>query len=207
MKNYLISAAAVICAAGFFPAAQADELNLYAEADVQIQTLQPVFKPEATIAVARLDGGRMIATPHVEVQDWDFLTRRTNTTFEQLGAGRYIQYIPEIPYGNIDTENKIDEIRLTAAGEGYDYVLIYGVGPDASWASFGGKTLLETGLSVHGDCASWEGARAKALLVDSRSGHVFGAVTADEIDYNIGQLADRVELLIKSLSGSQEADA
>lgn len=160
----------------------------------------PVLSKDASIAVARLDGGRMIPTPYGEQEDWTFLDRRIDAKISQLGAGNYIKYIPEIPFHGQDTMNKIDEIRLTAANEGHDFVLIYGVGPDAGGASFGKRTLSETGLKISSDCGSWKDAKAKALLVDSFTGEVLGAVTANEIDYNIGQLADRVGDLIQDLS-------
>lgn len=158
------------------------------------------FSQNSEIAVARLDGGRLIPTPHSETVDWGFLDNRVSAKITQLGAANYLKYIPEIAFQGQDTMNKIDEIRLTAANEGYGHVLIYGVGPDASWASFGKRALSQTGLTIHEDCKSWDDAKAKALLVDSFSGEVIGAVTANDIDHNIGQLADRVGEMIKDLS-------
>ena len=162
--------------------------------------VKPTATTDARIAVARLDGGRLIPTPFGEEFDWEMLAKRTGATIEQLGAGTALNYVPEIPFDGTDTENKIDEIRLAAANEGYSHVILYGVGPDARWSSFGGKALVETGLSVHPDCDSWEQARAKALLVDSFTGEVLGAATAENIEHHIGQLADRVEPLITRLA-------
>ncbi len=180
---------------------------LFEAAVTQVHTKSPLINTSATIGIARLDGGRLIPTPHSEEVDWTFLDRRMDTKIQQLGASNYINYIPEIAFQGQDTDNKIDEIRLTAANEGMDYVIIYGVGPDASWASFGKKALSETGLTVHKDCKSWEQAKAKALLVDSYTGEVLGAVTADDITYNIGQLADRVGEMITELSAPQLTEA
>lgn len=154
----------------------------------------------AKIGVARIDGGRLIPTPFGEEYDWQLLDRRMDTKVELMSAGDYLKYIPEIAFQGLDTDNKIDEIRLTAANEGYSHVLIYGIGPDATWASFGGKSLRETGLTVHTDCASWDKARAKALLIDSYTGEVLGAAKADNITYHIGELADDVERLVKTLT-------
>jgi len=165
-----------------------------------VPSFVPVLSKDARIAVARLDGGRLIPTPYAETVDWQFLDRRIDAKVTELGANNYLNYIPEIAYPGQDTDNKIDEVRLTAAGEGFDYVLIYGVGPDASWASFGKKTLSQTGLTVSKDCKSWEAAKAKALLVRAHSGEVLGAVTSNNIEYNIGELADRVGELITDLS-------
>ena len=46
----------------------------------------------------------------------------------------------------------------------------------------------------------WRKAKAKALLVDSFTGEVLGAVSADNIEYNIGELADNVNRLMTELS-------
>ena len=91
-------------------------------------------------------------------------------------------------------------MRITAAAEGFSYVLIYGVGPDASWSSFGGKALRETGLTVHDGCKAWQKAKAKALLVNAYTGEVLGAATAENIEFNIGELADNVGELVTKLS-------
>ncbi len=162
--------------------------------------IEPTAPTSARIAVARLDGGRLIPTPFGEEFDWELLAKRTGASITQLGAGVALDYVPEIPFDGTDTDNKIDEIRLAAANEGYDYVILYGVGPDARWSSFGGKALVETGLVVGEDCESWHEARAKALLVNSFTGEVVGAATAENIEHHIGELADRVEPLIARLA-------
>jgi len=162
----------------------------------------PVLSMDAKIGVARLDGGRLIPTPHTEEFDWKMLDKRADLDIEVMNAGDYLKYIPEIPFHGVDTDNKIDEIRLTAANEGYSHVIVYGMGTDAYWASFGGKALRETGLTVHPDCTSWDQAKAKALLVDSYTGEVLGAAKADNVTYNIGYLADDVEVLLGRLTGA-----
>ncbi|NNE56968.1 MAG: hypothetical protein HKN36_02570 [Hellea sp.] len=211
MKKLLLTTIAAIAATGSSALALdienpveagLNDVQLFETAATQdyLPTFVPVFSKDSRIVVARLDGGRLIPTPTDELVDWNFLDRRIDAEILNLSAFNYIDYVPEIPMDSEDTDNKIDEVRLTAAGEGFDYVLIYGVGPDASWASFGKRTLSETGLTVSKDCKSWEGAKAKALLVESRTGIVLGAVTADNIEYNIGQLADRVGEMITDLS-------
>jgi len=178
------------------------EVLLLETPEIEYETLVPLrfLDSDDRIAVARLDGGRYIPTPYAESQDWQFLNRRVDIDVQEMKASDYWKYIPEIPFqGAHDTDNKIDEVRLTAAGEGFNYVLIYGVGPDASWASFGKKALSETGLKISEDSLAWTDAKAKALLVDSHTGEVLGAVTSDQIDFNIGDLADQVGDLITDL--------
>ncbi len=166
----------------------------------ETKALMPALERNARIAVARLDGGRLIPTPYAEEFDWKMLDKRSNADISLMSAGSHLKYIPEIPFYGVDTDNKIDEIRLTAANEGFSHVLIYGVGPDAYWASFGGKALRETGLTVHDDCKSWDNAKAKALLVNAHTGEVLGAATANNIEFNIGELADNVESLVRDLT-------
>lgn len=174
-------------------------------ADVSIEMLSPVMAADpvltrsAKIGVARLDGGRLIPTPFGEEFDWELLSRRTDANISVINAGDYLKYVPEIPFDGVDTDNKIDEVRLTAVNEGYSHVLIYGMGSDAHLSSFGGKALRETGLTVHEDCKSWDSAKAKALLVNAYTGEVLGAATAENVTYNIGELADDVERLLKDL--------
>ena len=110
---------------------------------LQEEVRRAVLPGDATIAVARLDGGRLIPTPFAEAFDWALLAKRTGATIEPLSAGAALDYVPEIPFHGVDTDNKIDEIRLAAVGEGYSHIIVYGVGPDARWASFGGKALVD----------------------------------------------------------------
>jgi len=166
----------------------------------EVKIAKPALDITAKIGVARLDGGRLIPTPYEEEFDWKLLNKRSDMNISLMSAGAYLKYIPEIPFQGIDTDNKIDEVRITAANEGFSHVLIYGVGPDAYWASFGGKALRETGLTISVDCKSWNKAKAKALLVNAHTGEVLGAATANNIDYNIGELADGVEALVNKLT-------
>lgn len=166
----------------------------------ETKTALPALDKTAKIGVARLDGGRLIPTPYTEEFDWKMLDKRLGADITLMNAGSYLKYIPEIPFNGQNTDNKIDEVRITAAAEGYSHVIIYGVGPDASWASFGGKALRETGLTVHEDCESWQQAKAKALLVNAYTGEVLGAATAENIEFNIGELADNVGALVTKLS-------
>ncbi len=172
---------------------------------MQVSTDAPLMTKDVRIAVARMDGGRFIPTPHGESADWQYLDQRVSAQISEMDPSEYYKHIPDINFQAQDTMNKIDEIRLTAANNGQDFVVIYGVGPDASWAGFGKKDLSTTGLTFSKDCGSsdcetWKAAKAKALLVDSFSGEVLGAVTAEDVDFNIGQLADRVGDLILELS-------
>jgi len=152
------------------------------------------------IAIARLDGGRFIAAPQNEVIDWTFLDKRVDMKLDVMSAGDHFKYLPALDFQGVDTDNKIDEIRLTAANEGYSHVILYGMGSDAYWSSFGGKALSETGLTVQEDCGSWDEAEAKALLVNTHTGEVLGTAKANDITHNIGYLADDMERVLNALT-------
>ena len=210
MTTLLKTAAIAALITGFANSASALELYAPQSAEAKITTTAMTAKPvldlkaSTRIGVARLDGGRLIPAPHDEEFDWELLGRRVAKTsgakIEVMNAGDYLKYIPEIPFHGIDTDNKIDEIRLTAANEGYSHVIIYGMGADAYLSSFGGKALERTGLRLEHDCVSWQAAKAKALIIDSFTGQVLGAATTDDITYNIGKLADDVERVMDGLS-------
>lgn len=187
---------------GSAEARQMDTLHNGSAEDRQVDTLKSdKLTRDDRIAVARLDGGRFIATPHEEAVDWQFLDKRTDLNIEVMSAGAHFKYLPEIDFqGAKDTDNKIDEIRIAAANEGYSHVILYGLEADAYWASFAGKALSETGLTVHEDCASWDGAKAKALLVNTHTGDVLGAAKAENVEFNIGQLADDMERVLTTLT-------
>lgn len=175
-------------------------VKLFEGPAAETTVMLPVLESTAKIGVARLDGGRLIPTPYGEEFDWKMLDKRVGADISLMNAGDYLKYTPEIPFQGQDTDNKIDEVRITAAAEGFSHVIIYGVGPDASWSSFGGKALRETGLTVHDGCDSWQKAKAKALLVNAYTGEVLGAATAENIEFNIGELADNVGELVTTLS-------
>ncbi len=211
MKTLLKTAAIAAMITGFANTAYAlDITNPVEQAGMGIETLtgetlhmdaEKTYLPaSARIGVARLDGGRLIPTPYGEEFDWKMLDKRVGLDIEVMNAGDYLKYIPEIAFDGVDTDNKIDEIRLTAANEGYSHVILYGMGADAYWSSFGGKALSETGLTIHDGCDSWDKAKAKALLVDTHTGEVLGAAKADDITYNIGYLADDMERVINTLT-------
>jgi len=155
---------------------------------------------EYKVAVARIEGGRFIATPYDEAIDWTFLDERVDVKLDLMTAGDHFKYLPAIDFEGVDTDNKIDEIRITAANEGYSHVIVYGLGTDAYWSSFGGKALSETGLTIHEDCDSWDRAEAKALLVNTHTGEVLGAAKANDVTYNIGYLTDDMERVLNKLT-------
>ena len=171
-----------------------------AEARQANQLMLDKLTQDDRIAVARLDGGKLIPTPFGEEYDWELLDRRVDLNIDLLPPASFLKYTANYAFADGDTDNEIDEIRLTAANEGFSHVILYGLDADAYWASFGGKALPDTGLVIGDECDCWAGAKTKALLVDTHTGEVLGTATADDVTYNIGKLADDMERVLDSLS-------
>ena len=171
-----------------------------AEARQANQLMLDKLTQDDRIAVARLDGGKLIPTPFGEEYDWELLDHRVDLNIDLLPPASFLKYTANYAFADGDTDNEIDEIRLTAANEGFSHVILYGLDADAYWASFGGKALPDTGLVIGDECDCWAGAKAKALLVDTHTGEVLGTATADDVTYNIGKLADDMERVLDSLS-------
>lgn len=131
----------------------------------------------AKIAIARLHKGRFLPLPHQEAPDWEMLNTDGGAIFSPLSASTHFDILPEIAQNGVDSDNKIDEIRLTATAQNQDYVLIYAVNEGASWGRFGDRDLEATGLSYDEASNAVGDGDAKALLVNAYSGEVVGAVT------------------------------
>ena len=161
------------------------------------------FNVQATIGIARLDKGRLIAAPFGELQDWAFLNKRTAQNFDIISPAALMNNLPNVPMYGRDSDNKLDEIRMTASDLRMDYVLVYGMGQDAQWGSFGNKSMMETGFVTNEQTVSPRGG-AKALLVNTYTGEVYGTVTSDEIEFGIGDLTDKVQSLVNRLGVSEQ---
>ena len=147
------------------------------------------------IAIARLHEGRFLPLPDQEAPDWAMLNNNGGAIFSPLSASTHFDILPEIPLNGVDSDNKIDEIRLTAAAENQDYVLIYAVNDGASWGRFGDRDLDATGLSYDDASEAVGDGDAKALLINAYSGKVVGAVTtfAPDMKTLTGLVADMAE--------------
>lgn len=190
MTSFLKAAAVAAIITGFTSPASALDLTPLSERPYTMAMFDDAAKPlppttrmtsaprlssDARIGVVRVDRGRMIALPINEARSWDNLDGAMSQRLVPVTAGAYLNAVPDIAMDGQDTDNKIDEIRLAAVDSGLDYVLIYGIFDDAYFASFGGKHLRETGLSVAYGSPAWQRGDAKALLVDSYTGEVIDA--------------------------------
>lgn len=150
--------------------------------------------PRATkIGIARLDEGRLITLPYSEATDWTTLNARGATQFIPVSASLYLTNTPDIDLNGQGSTNIIDQIRMTARDQGLDYLVIYGRGADANYASLGNVALRETGLSVQYGSQAWQRGDTKALLVDTYSGDVLGTVTTSlSVDFDISRITGSV---------------
>lgn len=159
----------------------------------------PRFNTKATIGIARIDKGRLIAAPMRELQDWAFLNKRTDMNFAIISPAAHLKNIPEVPFDGHGSVNQIDEIRMTASDLRMEYMLIYGMGEDAQWGSFGGKTMMDTGLIAQTNTISPRGG-TKALLINTFTGEIYGTMTSELIEFGVGDLTDKVQNLVAALS-------
>lgn len=161
--------------------------------------LQPSIRIGSTIGIARLNKGRLTYAPMSELRDWASLDKYSGATFAPVSPVAFHNIFPIASTDGQTSENQFDEIRITASDLRMDYVLIYGMGNDAQWGSFGGKAMAETGFIFDQSKVSPRGA-VKALLVDTYTGQVYGTVTSDKISLNINELTSKIDTLINTLT-------
>jgi len=160
---------------------------------------KPTIHIGSTIGIARLDKGRLIYAPMAELRDWASLDNKSGATFAPVSPTALVRNLPNAALDGRDSDNKLDEIRMIASDLHMDYVLIYGMGSDAQWGSFAGKAMAETGFIYQESIISPRGA-AKAVLVNTYTGQIYGTVTSDEIEFNINDLTGKIETLINTLT-------
>lgn len=158
-----------------------------------------LFTVSTKIGIARLDKGRLIAAPMVEMRDWGFLDKRTAQRFDMISPGAVLNNIPDVPMNGRDSDNKLDEIRMTASDLKMDYVLIYGMGNDAKSGQFAGKGMAYTGFITDTKTTSPRAA-AKAVLVNTYTGEIYGTLISNEVEFGVGDLTDKVQALVSTLN-------
>jgi len=154
----------------------------------------------ANIGIARLDNGRLISAPYNETEDWHFLNKRTEQSFEPITAAAYLKNVPEIAYGDTDSANKIDEVRMTAVDAGLDYIVVYTLGRDANWTHLGGQALAVSEHSASISSAEYRKASGKAVILDTYSGKILSTVISNETEFGVGDLTDRVQDVTENLT-------
>jgi len=203
-KTFSFSHAALIAVAAivaFAPSASA------AGGDVPTPRVKPaaysdaVMTAGAKVGIARIEDGRLRAAPFNELRDWASMS----TTMDPAR----ISFAPVSPVAlarltptEVDSDNKIDEIRLAAAQQGMSHVIIYGRESDARWNSFGGMALDSTGLTVPAGHRLSPKGKVKALIVGTYSGTIYGTVTSQDGE-SLTELTSRV----KTVLGRMGADA
>lgn len=152
------------------------------------------------IGIARIEDGKLVAAPASELLDWVSMDNRVMdnvATFKPLSPVKLASLMPENQ--SIDSDNKIDEIRMAAADSGMRYVIIYGFDRDAAWNSFGRQKLSDTGLYVPAGHKLSAKGKVKALIVGTYSGTIYGTVTSNDLDEGLGNFTKRVEDVVKAL--------
>ena len=161
--------------------------------------VKDILPPGTKVAVARVELGRFTPMPFSEQGRWEEMHLRTNKNFAALSPAAYVNALPEIDFGSQDTDNKLDEMRLASIDEGYDYLLVYGMGEDAFAGSFARRPVSRTGFDISNTPEVMDGGEAKAILVETRTGYVLGSVTAPVKDRYVSELSDAVAEMVNSL--------
>lgn len=204
MKNLLISTliiAASLAAVSFSPSTASAQTGA---------APAPRLKPAATsltalpahIAIARIDNGKLVAAPHDELRDFAALSGRIGdaVTFAPISPAALSRDLG----ANIDSSNKLDEIRMLAAASGHRFAIIYGTGADARWNSFGRMALRDTGLTVPAGQQLSPKGQAKALIVGAYSGTIYATVTSNTRTGGIDDLTRRIEAVLGEISADAE---
>lgn len=198
-----LTGATLMLAALTAPQGLAQDLNVPTP---RLKPIPAAAMVSAPIGFARLDEGRMIAAPFSELRDFAAMSIRMDgaVSLSPVSPTTLNAVSASYPAGGHESENKLDEIRLAAAAQGQRYVLIYGMGQDAQWNSFGGLALRDTGFVVPAGHQLSPKAKVKALLVGTYSGTVYGTVTSDDMSEGLTDFTHRVEDLLTHIRADDE---
>jgi len=203
-KTFSLSHAALAAVAAiiaFTPNASAGDAN------VPTPRLKPAahsdaFVPTgAKVGIARIEDGRLRAAPFNELRDWATMSLTLDPariSFAPVSPVALARFTPT----QVDSANKIDEIRLAAAEQGMSHVIIYGREADARWNSFGGMALDNTGLTIPAGHRLSPKGKVKALIVGTYSGTIYGTVTSQDGE-SLGDLTGRVKTVLSGMNSAQ----
>lgn len=179
---------------------------------------EPLLRFPARIGLARIDGRAITPIPPAEAEAWAALARDKGSAYGELVPVSPL--VAEMTAAAVDggaARTVVDRIRIGAARQHVDAVLVYEVGDSRENA---GSLLSVLDLSIVG---AWVvpsrkvagKAVASALLVDVRNGYPYGTATADAEETGFstlagsagraGQLAARAEgEAVRKLTGEAE---
>lgn len=160
------------------------------------------FDTPTSIGLARVDQGRLIVAPFEELRSWAALSMRFEgaATLFPVSPTSLNSVSAEFAEGGQESSNRIDEIRLAAALQGQNFVLIYGEGVDANAGMIGGQKYEYSGLS---NTVNLPKAQIKGALVGTYTGRIYGVISTNE---NANPLADFMKKA-QTLIGNIDPDA
>jgi len=160
--------------------------------DAQVRSVaavEPTLRFPARIGIARLDRSGLAAVPPEEAAHWTQATTRLGPAFgEFVPISPMIASMVEVPLPNESrtdlTRHTIDTIRLAAARQHVDAVLIYEVDGTADsknnplslgeWTLIGAFVLPSQDVKAVGV--------AQAMLLDVRNGYPYGTIQSSADD-------------------------
>ena len=146
----------------------------------QAAAIEPLLRFPARLGLARIQGGQVVAVPPREADAWIAFAK------DHADLGSFVPISPLLSEmarrsdGGRDARPVVDTVRLAAARQHVDAVLIYAVGGSSEDA---GSALSLADLTIIGaylvPSRSVKGeATASGLLVDVRNGYPYGTVSA-----------------------------
>ena len=154
--------------------------------------VEPILRFPARLGLARMEGGRLTGIPQSEAALWHDLARKNRHlgnfvpispiiaafTTSVVGAKRNN---PGCRYRGCDAVDVVSKIRLGAARQHVDAVLIYEVGSNSSkentFLAFADLTIIG-GAILPTRSIKAQGV-AQALLLDVRNGYPYGTASAE----------------------------
>lgn len=165
-------------------------LSSFQEEILKIASVEPTLEFPAKIGLARLQHSHLTAIPAEEAEAWENLKTKLGSEF-----GEFVPINPMVAEmvsegvsftGNNATQTAINKIRLGAARQHVDAVLIYEVvsisGSSKNFLSIADLTII--GAYILPSQTKNAEAIASALLIDVVQGYPYGTVTANVIKAN-----------------------
>lgn len=153
---------------------------------------EPLLRFPARIGLARLQHGRLTPVPPEEADAWIELAQKLGPSFgEFLPINPMIARLTADAVGSANARSPVDIIRLGAARQHVDAVLIYEVASSSrgSATPFSVLDLTILGAFLVPSRTAAGQASAYAMLVDVRNGYPYGNAMAQGADQTLTTLA------------------
>lgn len=142
--------------------------------------INPILKFPARIGLAKFENGRLVDISALEWSDWNVLSETNKKMGELIAVNVLGTANANRGYGRFNKQNNIEALRIAAAKQHLDAILIYEVDSYsrnyrnvfsvADLTLVGGAVLPTRTIKTQGN--------ARVLLIDVRNGYPYGAASA-----------------------------